>query len=214
MFKLSAAMPSLVLEKAFTDVAQYFLYNGIKIASLTLEVGGDGELTAAIAFVGASVANAQTRYDGSKTAPGFLRIGHFQAALQEGGATFAKATRWRLQVDFDLDTETRCIAANGVRGSLPQGVAKITGSLSTLFEDVTIWTKASAVTESSLKIVLTSGSYYLELLLPEITYGLKSPAVPGPKGVIADFDFAAHYTNADAATALQVTLVNSKVTAY
>lgn len=216
VFKAGTAMPSLVLEKAFTDISQYFRYNGVKIGSFGMQLGGDGELVANLGLLGADENPIVARYQASPVTPGaLLRVNNFQASLLEGGSAFATARSASLNIDFDLDGDQYIIGGAGKRGSLPQGVTKISGALSTLFEDATLYTKAINNTETSLELRLAySASAYLYILMPEVTYGFKSPGVEGPRGVLFDVDYTAAYGDADEATSLQWILVNDRATAY
>lgn len=215
VFKSGTAMPSLVIAKEFTDISQYFRYTGCKVSTFGLQLGGDGELVATLGFLGAAESLQVASYDSTPTSPGaLLRVGNFQGTLMEGGAAFATAPTLSLNIDFDLDPDQYCIGGGGVRGSLPQGVTKISGTLSTLFKDATLYDKAFNNTETSLQTTLTSGASSLQILMPEVTYGLRSPAVEGPRGVRLDLDYTAAYTNADEAAAIQFILVNDRATAY
>lgn len=215
VFKLGTEQASMVIEKGFTDIVQYMLFNGVKVGSFSIDLGGDGELTATLGCKGQKVTASATPYDATLTTPGvFNRVNNFQATLQEGGASFAKATKVGLKLDFGLDDTQYCIGANGVRGDLPQGVGKVSGTLEALFEDLTLLNKAINRTESSLKVTLTNGASYMEILLPEVEYGVKTPPISGPKGVLQSLDFVAYKNDAAQNTAIQVTLVNARNTAY
>lgn len=215
VFKAGTVMPSLAIAKEFVDITQYFRYLGCKISSFGLQLGGDGELVATIGFLGAEETRPVARYDAAPTSPGaILRVNNFQGALMEAGSAFALARSLSLNLDFDLDPDQYVIGGGGKRGALPQGVTKISGSLSTLFEDAALYDKAFNNTETSLQATLTNGASYLQILMPEVTYGLRSPAVEGPRGVMLDLDYSAAYGDADEATAIQFILVNDRATAY
>jgi hypothetical protein len=216
VFKLGNDIPSLVVEKGFPDIAQYFLYNGVKAGTLSLDFGGDGELVAKLGLKGASPTQSGTAYNsGTKTSPGtFNRVGNFQAAISEAGAAWTKATKVTLNLDHTLDDSIFVIGGGGVRGDLPQGVAKVSGTISNLFDGVDLYTKALNSTKTSIAIRITKSNDYIEFLLPEVQFSLKSPPVDGPKGMMLDLDIQGYYATATQATALQVTLVNTRATAY
>ncbi|MCE5306372.1 MAG: hypothetical protein LLG20_01900 [Acidobacteriales bacterium] len=218
VFKLSADMLSLVLEQAFAHITDYHNFNGCKASSMALDIGNDNsEFTMDMQFIGSGLyANGATAYDSSLTSPGTsVPLNKFQAALQEAGAAFAKATKFSLNVDFDLDDSVFVIGGAGIRGDLPQGQAKVTGNLTTLYDGPTsALTKAINETETSLMVTLTNGAYILEILIPEVKYSMAGPVVEGPKGILLPLDFVAYKDNADYGTALQLTLVNAKNTAY
>ena len=99
--------------------------------------------------------------------------------------------------------------SSGQIGTLPSGIASCTGSITALFEDDSLLTKARAFTESDLTLTWTSGSYSLALHVPEMVYSVRHPQVSGPDGVVLTLDWQAYYANDADATCLKATLVNS-----
>ena len=58
VFTVGDTIPSLFIEKAFTDISQYYVYNGVKANSMEIAFGGDDEMVASIALMGASETNS------------------------------------------------------------------------------------------------------------------------------------------------------------
>lgn len=210
VWKIGDTMPSLLIEKGFTDTDDYFKFSGCRVSRFALEVGGDGELTATLSVAGQTEDTDTSAMDADPTSLSFLRLQNFHASIEEGGASLSNATSMTLDVDFGLDTSQYVIGGEGQRGDLPVGIVGVGGRLVTLFEDQTLITKAINSTESSLKLVLSHPNDYCSLTmeLNELQYALASPPIDGPQGILAELDYQAYYDDDADESALVVTLVN------
>lgn len=211
-FKIGNTMPSGSIEAAFTDLGTdaFARFLGCKVRSWSGEFGGDGELITNIDIIGASDSFETSAFDGSPTSISIARVQNFQAAITEGGGALSNATMVSFNVDFGLDESNYVIGGSGVRGSIPEGIVSVTGNLKTLFEDVSLITKAINGTESSLKITVTaSASSIFELEFQEIEYERNSPDVPGPQGLLVDLNFQGFYDNGSETSAVVARVTNS-----
>jgi len=212
-FKIGDSMPSLTIEHQFTDLGTdaYVRFLGCKIGSMNMTFGGDGELVVTLNVVGASESNETSSFDGSPTTVSLGRVQNFQAALTEGGGSLSNATELALNIDFGLDTDNYVIGGSGVRGSLPEGIVGVSGSLKTLFEDVTLLNKAINSTETSLKVTVTSSaSSILEFEIQELQYERSTPPIEGPQGLMATLNFQGYYDNGSEASAIVARVTNSE----
>jgi hypothetical protein len=207
-FVVGDSMPSLILEKGFTDIGQYALHAGCKLGSLKLEAGGDGELTVSMGVMGATETLSTSPYDASPVAVAIKRFNSFQASLSEGGVAMAAGTKASLDINFNLDGDQYVIGGGGVRGGLPEGVLAISGSLSALFEDTTLLDKAIGGTESSLSLAFVSGHHSLAIDVEELRYGRQSPGISGPKGILVELPWQGYYADGAAGSSVVFTLVN------
>jgi len=133
----------------------------------------------------------------------------FNLTMEEGGSSIANLKSCSLTFSNNIDTSQFVIGSAGEVGALPAGVASVTGSITALFENDVLLTKAENHTESDLDLIWTSGSYSLTLQVPELVYSPSSPTVSGPAGVEATLNFQAYYANHADATILKATLVNT-----
>lgn len=215
-YKIGDTMPSITLETQFPDFAtdRYGLYNGCKIGSFGVNFGGDGELVANIGVVGSKYTEGTTPFDAAVAAVSLGRVSNFQAAITEGGSTLSNAREVSVNIDFGLDAGNYVIGASGELGSLPEGIARVSGNIKTLFEDASLLTKAGALTESSLKVTVTgSASSIFEIELQELYYELAAPEIPGPQGLLVDLNFVGFYGNGSEASAAVIRLTNATATA-
>jgi hypothetical protein len=220
VFKIGDTQPSLTIQKGFKDFTTDAFYKaiGLKVSSFSIEVGGDGELTATLSFLGCSETSASsTCFTVSETTvPVTLRYNNFDASITEGGSTASNIKSLSLNIDFDLDGEQRLIGGQGARGSLPEGIVKVTGNVKGMYDDASVTTIAKGFndTESSLVLTLTPASpndtYTLIFDIGELLYSQKSPEIAGPQGIDFDLDFVGYYDNDADASVIKVTLNSSE----
>ena len=208
IFKVGASQPSLVLEKGFTDIGQYALMNGCKVSSFKVAFGGDDELTAAIELMGAKEALSTTPYVASPSAITLNRFTNLQATVEEGGTAIGTVTKGEFTINGGLDGNQYTVGNAGIRGDIPVGAYKISGSITALFDGTSLLTKAMSNTKSSLKVKFTSAGHSLEFLFPEIMYERSTPGISGPAGVLITLPFRAFYQSGSDNSAVKVTLVN------
>lgn len=211
-FKPGDTQPSLVIEKGFADIAQYLKYNGCKVSKFSLSVGGDGELTASLTFMGAKETISITTVSASPVSPTLDRLGHFNASLKIDGVAVAIATTMTLDIDFGLDGNTFAIGANGGRAAVNEGLLAISGAITAFFEDATYLNKAISGTAVSIELILTSGANILSFLMPEVKFARKSPSIDGPAGIKQELSYNAFYKSNAEGVAIVVSLTNATAT--
>lgn len=209
-FKPGNTQPSLVLEKQFQDIAKYWKYNGCKVSRWSMSLGGDEELVANLDIIGAKETPGTTAYDSSPTSVSLDRLDNFEATLEEGGSSIANVVSLDFEVDFGLDADQYVIGGSGIRGSLPEGILAVSGTLRALFEDHTLVTKALNSTESSLRIEITHGTSELDIYFPELQYARAKTPVDGPQGVQVELGFTAYYDDNSDSSVLVATLTNDQ----
>lgn len=218
-FKIDSLPTSLCLEKGFTDINQYFLYNGCRINKGSFEFDSEGNIPFNMDFIGKTRTVSGGSFDATPTDSGHLPFDGFEATIEEGGSALGIATNITLDIENDLESGVYVIDGTGERYAIPEGATLISGTLRALFEDMTLYNKAINFNESSLKILLsrgdglgTTGNESLEFFIPELVYEANDPLVTGAKGVFIDMPFAGYYDNSVNATAAQVILKNSIAT--
>lgn len=213
-YKVGDTQPSLVAEKKeVAGVTSYYTkQNGIKVDSLGIKVGDDGEMLANLGIVGASeAATGSTPYDATPTEVGFDRINIDHLSLvQEGGSDIAIVTEIDLNIKFGLDASKYVLKPGGpALGDISEGLISVEGSLTALFTDLTLATKAAAGTESSLAVSFASGSNELALTVPELQYKRTGRPISGPEGVMQQLMFQGFYGNHADASVIKAVLTNS-----
>lgn len=177
---------------------------------------------------GAAVANipngiAYTPVDASYTDPGHTPWDAFEITLvQEGGSgTLLNVQKATVNIERDIDTGAYVIGGRGTRNSLPEGRAKVSGSITALFDAqaLALFHKAIRFQESSLKIEAqhgtgagTAGNEKFTLFIPELKWGKDTPKVSGPQGLVMEIPFEAYYDNDANASAAMITWLNATAT--
>lgn len=212
-FKIGTSQPSFSLEAAFTDLAtdKYLRFLGCKVADWSMTIGGDGELVSTVNVLGASDSLESSAFDGSPTTVTLARLNNFEADISEGGSSLANATEVSFAVNFGLDPDNFVIGSSGVRGTIPEGMVGVSGTVKTLFEDDSLLTKAENSTESSLTIqVQDSDGDNLIIVFQELLYERNSVPVEGPQGLEVELNFQGYYVNGGEASAVVARVTNSE----
>jgi len=215
VFKPGFTQPSLCLEQQFPDLGQYFLYNGCKVSKFTaafevnnqdlqatVDIMGAKETPETVSFLAAPVANPMTKF------------GAFMATIMDGGQLLADVTKVDLTIDTGLDGSIYTLGGGGFRGSLPEGMLAITGTVTAIFDSMGLLNKAIAGTTSSIELTLSNAltGHSLDILLPEVIYERSSPGIDGPKGVSIALPFKAFYSTNSTGVSVVATLVTSQET--
>lgn len=222
--KVGTSVPSFTIEKGFTDITtpKYFKYSGCKINKMSLKVRPEGAQEVSFDFIGAKETVGGTSFDATLTDLGKQSFQGFHiATITEGGGAIAVVTEADINIENGLDDKVYTIntSAPGVRRSLPEGMVKVSGTLKALFEDDTLYTKATAGTESALVVTYTigagsgaAGAEQLSISIPELLYTPNAPVISGPAGLLVELPFEAYYSNDAGASSIIMTLKNTQAT--
>lgn len=218
-YKAGGNIPSYIIEKGFSDIttAKFLKYTGCKCGSLSFTVNPSGiielsttwmgaqEAVGAASFdTGSAVDNTKVSFDASMLAAADVKI---------GGSANAYVKSMQFQLDNGLDGDTFVLGGAGVRAGINTGVYQITGSVNMVFESTTLYEIAKASTESSLDVTFkrgtgdgTAGNEYIQIVVPELTFTPKAPAVNGPGGVMVDLAFTGYYSDSASGTGMKVVI--------
>lgn len=205
----------MVIEKQFTDVtpATYIQYNGCKVNSWRISVKPEGFIESSVAIIGAKETLATTTFDSTATDLGHTPFDGFGASITENGSSLAVVTAIDLTMEENLDPNTYVLDGTGERHSLPEGAVTVSGTLTALFENTTLYEKAVDTTETSLEIAFTrgtgagtAGNEKLTVYVDECYLSPQTPVISGPTGLVVELPFQGFYNNASAASALRAIL--------
>jgi len=219
VLKVGSLPTSLCFEKQFTDLTQYFLYNGCRINKGSFDFKPAGVIDTSFDIVGQKRTISGTPIDATATDAGHTPFEGFQAAILEGGSAIATVTACKIDIENDIQSDLYTIGGGGLVSSLPEGMSKVTGSLTAVFDSMTLLNKAINSTESSLKITLaqgtgagTAGNESIEFFIPELKFKASDPTIKDAKGIMIELPFTAYYTNSTEASSIQITLKNTSAT--
>ena len=214
VFTPAAESKSLSVEIGYTDIAKFYVFEGVKVNTMALDFTPGQELVAAMECVG-QVENAATgtTVDATPTTYVLDRYQVTNLTMQKGGADFNFATNLTLNISNSLETGIYGLNGGGYREILPEGNFMVNGTFSMLFDDadgVQIYADALAGTEISLTATLTgTGTNSLVFQLDEVVLPQNSPAPSGQGPVTLEVPFKAYYNNGSEGTALKVTMINN-----
>ncbi len=211
------SLPSFLVEKGFTDIGQYVKYNGLKVSRLAMTCKPEGRQQVTVGVLGCAEATGAASFDAAAEDNGYRPFDGFQvSSITEGGAAIATVTSLDFSVDNVIDGDSGyTMGSDGERTSLPEGTIKVSGNITALFEDMTLYNKAVAGTETSLKVAYqfgtgdgSAGNEYIEFLIPELIYSPQTPVASGPAGILVELPFDAYYEDDAEASAMQVIVKN------
>jgi len=218
--KAGGNIPSYIVEYGFTDIAQYLRELGSKLSNLSFSIGAKGAISLSTKWMGAKEAVATSSFDSAPLDNGkrsFDNLGIAAAAMLEGGSAVASILSIdSITLDNQLDGDTFVVGGQGSRSAIAAGTYKVSGSVKMIFEDMVMYNKAKNLTESSLDFTITrgtgagtDGNETLQCVISELSYSAKSPAISGPKGVVAEYNFTGFYDNHADGTALKFIVKNA-----
>jgi len=213
-------LPSFVLEKGFTDISEYFKYNGCKVNGFSLSLTPTGYQKLVLHIVGAKETLSATSYDAAATTNYVPFDGKNNlVTIQEGGTAIAIVTDLTLDLTNNVKTDNYVLANGGEVNSFPEGLVAVTGTLNAQFTDAALYNKAVAGTESSLFIEFqkgtgdgSAGNEYMSINIPELIFETGTPEISSPDGIVIGLPFRAYYQNSAEATSIQIVIKNEEAT--
>jgi hypothetical protein len=215
-FKIPTAQPYFTLEQQFKDLDtdKFYQFLGCKIGSFSMEVGGDGELTASMNVLGADFQIAGASFDAAPTdvKSTLDPVGNFQAAIAEGGSSLAIARTLSINLDMDLDGDQYVIGGGGVRGDIPEGIVGVSGQLVVLCKDAAfaLIDKGLSVSETSLLLTITdNASSIFEMEIQELEFAVAGAPVDTPRGLVVSLDYQGYLADGSEGSTIVARLTNN-----
>jgi hypothetical protein len=218
MFKVdTTALPYLYVEKAMPDIDEYVVYRGLKVNTLSLAVGGDGEMMASMNMIGvraddpAQESISENIADIVDLTTNRFQFQNFKAEVSSSILSADELNSIRnINVEFNnnLQGDIYTINSRGARREIPEGLMAISGTLDVLFESTSMMLKATNGTEIDLTLTFVEEGHVCKIFLPEVRIEPFDPTVDGPEGLTATINFRAYLDNNQAAP-VHITLTNS-----
>jgi len=177
---------TIVLQRAFADVSQYQVFNGVAVDEWQLNVEPESIIGGTFNLLGMSAAAlASSSISGSAVldSSGNSPFAAFDGEIYEGGSRIAVAT----SLDYTL---SRSRSLNPVIGSrfspdVFEGTARATGTLTAYFETAALLNKFINETESSLWFRFddpNDSTQFMNIVFPRVKYngGSMDPPQEGP----------------------------------
>ena len=209
VFTVGDNQPSLVVEKAFPDLNKYVRYLGVKINTFSVDYGQDSEMTFKFNVMGASREQDGTAYDAAATAAKMLRIAQNHAYVKIDGTESRIVKEGSLEINANLDGDQYVVGGGGLRGDIPEGLMKVSGSLKALFTSTEWMDKADTGAAVSMEIGFKlNENTQLVFFMPSVQFEPFDAQITGPAGVAVDVNWRAF--SADGTSIVKVTLKNQQ----
>jgi hypothetical protein len=184
MLRNGTVARSFAVEEAFLDINQYFMYNGQRVGTWTMDAQAGQIVTGNFGFVGTKSAFQGTTFSGSilpaTTTTPVNATANF-GKIQEG-ATLADLATAVQSFNLSLDNALRPQTALGSKYPVGVGYGRqtISGSLNAYFENTTLYTKFlnHAATGLSFSFLDMSGNA-MRITLPRVYFTSSNPSVAG-----------------------------------
>lgn len=217
-YKIGTLPAGMCIEKQFTDLAtdKYFLYNGCKVNSFKLSAKTEGIISCGVSIMGAKETIGTSSFDATATDNGHTPFDGFEGTAAQGGVSIGNIISIDLSLNNNLDGNSHVMDGTGERKSLTEGKANVTGSISVLFEDDTLYALAVAHTETTLAVHFTKGSgtgasagnEKISFYMDEVIFKPQAPVISGPSGLLVELPFEAYYNDDADASALRMVLLS------
>lgn len=209
VFTVKDNQPSLIVEKAFPDLGKYVRYKGVKINTLSVEFGQDSEMTFKFGVMGASREQDSTPYDAAAAAAKLLRIAQNHAYVKIDGTESRIVKEGTLEISANLDGDQYVVGGGGLRGDIPEGLMKVSGSLKALFVSTDWMDKADTGAAVAMEIGFRlDGNTSLVFAMPTVQFEPFDAQISGPAGVVVEVKWRAY--SADGASIVTATLRNQQ----
>lgn len=181
VFKRNKTLPSVMLEKGFTDINQYFQYLGCKVNNLQLTVTPDALVTGSFDVMGKEITNTTASFDNTPTVFEHSAFAGIDGIVLEG-ANGAQFTSFNFNITNGL-YDARVIGSRKSANMGP-GKSEATGELTIMFEDVVMYNKWLNETQTDLKLTFTLGNDSVEFFFPRVKLnGEASPKIESQEGI-------------------------------
>lgn len=187
---------SFTIERAYTDISQYEAFLGCRINSLDLEVDPSGILKSNFGVIGMSSNGMQgSTVDaaaGYTAAPTHSVLAAVNGAIFENGISMGTVTNLKLTVNNGIGG--KAVIGSNTKPYLKWGnAAEITGEMTVLFQDATMYNKFKNETESSIIVRIDdpNATDFLELTLPRVKYNGADIGDADPQGLPVVMPFRA-----------------------
>jgi hypothetical protein len=220
VFSDSDDQDSYTVEYFQPDIAQYFVYTGLKASNLSFSVNAENtEVNLTISFLGKDGEASSTPYfTNIEEITDYSQWLVTESSIKEGGTAYTSTvTNADLSLGYSLDGNSYTVGDGGGRGEIPETMFEFNGTLTGLFKDRRIIDKADAGTPSSLEVTYESQkklSYddpeKVIIFFPSVKFNRNYPVLEGPNGVTTTFNFELFY-NSTELTSSRITIKNSRM---
>lgn len=201
----------LAIEVGFVPNSFYFLFLGCRVNAFTLEIPVDDIITATFAILAREESYSTSSQDAAVTLPTVQPYVSHEMKLYEAAGLTEIAEIVAATFTVSNNAEEACLTApSRFRYDIPPLTRDVQGTLTLLFNSVTLYNKFMDETESVARIkLLAANGYYSQFDFPKIKYvgGSPTPAVETAGPIQVEYPFRAIYDDTEE-TDIKYTSVN------
>ena len=200
ILKAGVTRRSFTLQRKFADLTtpEFHTYTGCEFNSMALSVAPNAMVGVTFGVIGKNLSLATTAITGSTfgSDPTTSPFDSFTGSITEGGSSIATVTAIEMSLENGIEPLFSVGSQTTNRPSI--GRSRLTGTLTTYFENRTLYEKFLNETSSSIVLTLTDldGNDY-EISMPNVKYNTGQPDVAGEGAVTIAMDFVALYDSTD-----------------
>ncbi len=203
VLKIGTSQPSFTVERAFADIGQYQRLNGCIIDQFSLSLRPDRLASGKFSLIGKGSSFATTALDAAPlAAPANDPMAGYSGSIVEGGSSLAPVAAADLVIDNNH--EQAFTLGSSESSELIPGSARISGELVCYFEDVSLLSKFTGGTVSSLTLTLNGSGGSYDFYLPAIVYTGADNPVAGEGPITLSLPFTGLYDSVEE-TSLRLT---------
>lgn len=195
VMKVGTTQKFFSIEDRAEDIAEYRLFKGMTVNSLTVSIAPNQMVMGRFEFLGKDMTMAQTSaMTGTPTADaGNEPYDSFTGTISEGGSPIAYVTALEFTINNGMQNVD--VIGSQTAYSVDYGMATITGSLTCRYVDDALIDKFLGEVPSTLSVEIDdrTGTNGMTFLFPEIKYNGASVPVANPQGRLLTLPFVALY---------------------
>jgi hypothetical protein len=192
---------SYTFEHYFSDLTLSEVFTGCKISKIDVGLPATGMSTFSMDLMGKDITTAGSEYFTSpttETTTGLLAA--VNGRLMVGGTQYATVTGVNYSIDGGMSAEPA--VGSNTYGDIAEGMIKVSGSFTALFESATLRDLFINETESTLGVVLSASESatadFFAVMFPRIKV-MSADKDDGMKSIVQSFTFEALYNSAGGA---------------
>jgi len=182
--KNGTALKSLLVEKKFDDITEFLSLQGVRAGEMTLSVESGAIVTGTVSTQGKQGLAASVTVSGN-TIPGNLTDAMNATTnvgtILEGSTPVALTTAIRaIELNMNNNLRTKPVIASKFPVDVGYGFFEVGGSITVYFEDIVLYNKFIAHTESSLSFRFTdSAGNVMQFTVHRLFFSEGNPVTPG-----------------------------------
>ena len=193
----SETLTGLTIEKAFTNIGQYFVYKGCRVNSMNINLIQEGYHDVTFDFLGKNETINNASFSTSAYSPTKSGYTGYQCTVSIDGNLEQYVVSGSINIQNNVETDGYVLGSQE-RASAEYGKRECSGDITMFFEDVTLYEKYLAGTEVPIVFNFTNGYDSLKITFPKCKLSGESPNIDSTGGINLKLGFNARYFEDDA----------------